>query len=202
MRAPGQPWLLSMLALVLAGACGGFNNGQLGEGSVRGRILGADVDVAWVGVFGESELMTRVSSDGRFELEGVPARTVELFVMASRTRAARVRAVPQGARVIDVGDIDAPPGAFITVRLRGDDGNVPEEGEVEVDGTPFDDLPVDPSTGEVRVGPLPAGCYAVEVDAKQHAKKEEQVCVREGEERLYDVVLAKVDDDDGDDDDD
>jgi hypothetical protein len=187
--------------LVLLGACGGFNNGQLGEGTVRGRILGADADVAWVSVFGESELMTGVSSDGRFELEGVPARTVELFVLASRTHAARVRVVPQGARIIDVGDIDAPPGAFITVRLRGPDGNVPEEGEVEVDGTPFDDLPVDPSTGELRVGPLPEGCYELEVDAKEHAKKEEQVCVREGEERLHDVVLEKADDDDEEDDD-
>ncbi|GEN05891.1 hypothetical protein SAMN05443572_102989 [Myxococcus fulvus] len=199
MRAPGQPWLVSMLFLL--GACGGFNNGQLGEGSVRGRILGADADVAWVSVFGESDVMTGVSSDGRFELEGVPARTVELLVLASRTHAARVRVVPQGARIIDVGDIAAAPGAFITVRLRSQDGNVPEEGEVEVDGTPFDDLPVDPSTGELRVGPLPEGCYELEVDAKEHAKKEEQVCVREGEERLHDVVLDKTDDDDEEDDD-
>ncbi len=200
MRAPRQPWLLGMALLAVAGACGGFNNGPLGEGSVRGRILGAEADVAWVSVFGESELMTGVSSDGRFELEGVPARTVELFVLASRTRAARVQVVPQGARIIDVGDIEAPPGAFITVQLRSDDGSVPEEGEVEVDGTPFDDLPVDPSTGELRVGPLPAGCYVLEVDAKEHAQKEEQVCVREGEERRLEVVLSKDDDDDGDDD--
>ncbi|GHG72963.1 carboxypeptidase regulatory-like domain-containing protein [Comamonas sp. JC664] len=200
MRAPRQPWLLGMALLAVTGACGGFNNGPLGEGSVRGRILDADVDVAWVSVFGESELMTGVSSDGRFELEGVPARTVELFVLASRTRAARVQVVPRGARIIDVGDIDAPPGAFITVQLRSDDGSVPEEGEVEVEDTPFDDLPVDPATGELRVGPLPAGCYVLEVDAKEHAQKEEQVCVREGEERRLEVVLSRGDDDDGDDD--
>ncbi|MCE9667900.1 carboxypeptidase regulatory-like domain-containing protein [Myxococcus stipitatus] len=202
MRAPRHPWLVAFGALAFAGACGGFNNGLFEEGTVRGRLLGAEADVAHVSVLGQPDLRASVGADGRFELAGVPATSVELFLVASRTRAARAKVVPRGARVTDLGDIDAPQGAFITVRMRDTDGKVPERGEVEVEGTTLDDLKMDTSTGEVRVGPLPAGCYTLEVEGDKLGKVEEELCVREGESLVRDIILRKDDDDDGGTDDD
>ncbi|MCP3097269.1 carboxypeptidase regulatory-like domain-containing protein [Myxococcus sp. K15C18031901] len=202
MRAPRHPWFIAWGALAFMGACGGFNNGPLEEGTVRGRLLGAEADVAHVSVLGQPDLRASVAADGRFELTRVPATSVELFLVATRTRAARARVEPQGARVTDLGDIDAPQGAFVTVRMRDADGKIPSRGEVEVEGTTLDDLKLDTSTGEVRVGPLPAGCYTLEVQGDKHGKVEEEVCVREGESLVRDFILRGEDDDDGGTDDD
>ncbi|QSQ27945.1 carboxypeptidase regulatory-like domain-containing protein [Pyxidicoccus parkwayensis] len=180
-------------------ACGGFNNVPLESGTVRGRIVGAEADVAMVSVLGQPELRAGVDPEGRFELANVPATTVELFVVASRTRAARSKVVAQGARVTDVGDIQPGPGAFITVRVSDGQGGVPSRAEVEVDGTVLDDIKVDATSGEVRVGPLPAGCYELEVKADDVKDVKEDVCVREGEELVRDIVMRSDDDGGGDD---
>ncbi|MCY1046140.1 carboxypeptidase regulatory-like domain-containing protein [Corallococcus sp. bb12-1] len=186
------------LALALAG-CGGFENGPLQTGTVRGRILGVEADVARVSVMGRSELRASVDADGRFELSDVPATSLELFVVASRTRATRKAVVARGARVTDVGDIASAPGAFIIVRVSDETGSVPSDVEVEVEGTGFDSLKVEPGNGEVRVGPLPAGCYSLEVKARDLEDVELEVCVREGEELVRAITLPS-DDDGGDDD--
>ncbi|WP_223759222.1 carboxypeptidase regulatory-like domain-containing protein [Myxococcus sp. RHSTA-1-4] len=190
---------LGLLGLAVAG-CGGFENGPLGSGTVRGRIVDAEPDVAMVSVLGRPELRAGVSQDGRFELAGVPATSVELFVVASRTRAVRSAVVAQGARIVDVGDIQAPPGAFITVRVSDGQGGVPSRAEVEVDGTVLDEIEVDATSGEVRVGPLPSGCYELKVDADEVDEVKEDVCLREGEELVRSVIL--VPDGDGGEDDD
>ncbi|WP_342375825.1 carboxypeptidase regulatory-like domain-containing protein [Myxococcus stipitatus] len=197
MHAPRHLSLLALGGLTFAVACGGFNNGPLEEGTVRGRLVGADARVAKVNVLGLPSTRADVSPDGRFELHGVPATAVELFMVASSTRAARTKVVAQGARITDLGDIVAPLGSFITVRLRDRGGNVPKEGEVEVDGTAFDDLLTDASTGEVRVGPLAEGCYTLEAKADKLAEVEQEVCVGVGEELVRDIVLGDDDDDDG-----
>ncbi|WP_338864116.1 carboxypeptidase regulatory-like domain-containing protein [Myxococcus stipitatus] len=198
MCAPRHLWLLAFGGLAFAGACGGFNNGPLEEGTVRGRLVGAEAGVAKVNVFGLPSMRAVVSADGRFELHDVPATSLELFMVASRTRAARAKVVAQGARITDLGDIVAPEGAFITVRMRDSGGGVPKEGEVEVEGAAFDDLRMDTSTGEVRVGPLPEGCYTLEVKADKLDEVEEEVCVGVGEELVRDIVLSGDDDDGGD----
>ncbi|WP_434345790.1 carboxypeptidase-like regulatory domain-containing protein [Myxococcus virescens] len=201
MRASRHPSFLALAALAVAGACGGFNNGPLEAGTVRGRILEVESDVAVVSVFGKPDLRASVSPDGRFELRDVPATSVELFLIASRTRAARTKVLAEGARIIDVGTIDAPLGGFITVRVRDSQGGIPPRAKVEVDETVFDDLEVDASSGEVRIGPLPAGCYTLEVEGDEHDETDEDVCVREGEELVREVVLGNDDhgrDDDGD----
>ena len=198
MRTPGRKTAHGLLWLGLAG-CGGFNNGPLASGTVRGRIVGAEADVAVVSVLGQPELRVGVDPDGRFELAGVPATAVELFVVASRTRAARSKVVAQGARITDVGDIQPVPGAFITVRVSDGNGGVPSRAEVEVDGTVLDDIKVDVTRGEVRVGPLPAGCYELEVKADDVEDVEEDICVREGEELVRSITL-RSDDHGGDDD--
>jgi hypothetical protein len=201
MRTPGHRKAAGWLGLALATGCGGFENAPLESGTVRGRIVGAEADVAVVNVLGRPELRAGVAPDGRFELAGVPATSVELFVVASRTRAARSPVVARGARVTDVGDIQASPGAFITVRVSDGQGGVPSDAEVEVDGTVLDELPVDDASGEARVGPLAAGCYALEVEAEDMKDAREYVCVREGQElvRLITLVPGDDDDDDGDD---
>jgi hypothetical protein len=199
MRTPGRKTALGLLWLALAG-CGGFNNAPLESGTVRGRVVGAEADVAMVSLLGQPELRVGVDADGRFELAGVPATTVELFVVASRTRAARSKVVAQGARVTDVGDIQPGPGAFITVRVSDGNGGIPSRAEVEVDGTVLDDIKVDATSGEVRVGPLPAGCYELEVKADDVEDVKEEVCVREGEELVRSITLQSDDDGGGDDD--
>ena len=54
MRNPSCGWAGWALALVLA-AWGGFESAPLQTGTVRGRILGAEADVARVSVLGRSE---------------------------------------------------------------------------------------------------------------------------------------------------
>lgn len=190
---------MGALVLALVG-CGGFDNGDLRTGTVRGRVLGAESGVARVNVMGDSELRATVGADGRFELAGVPARSLELFVVASRTQAARTTVLAQGARVTDVGDIQAKPGAFLTVRVRDEQGAIPPDVEVELRGTGEDRAKVDTSSGEVRLGPLPAGCYALEVKADDLEDVETEVCVREGEERVQAITLPADDKGGGDDD--
>lgn len=197
MRTPGRKTAFGLLGAVLA-ACGGFNNVPLESGTVRGRLVGAEADVATVNVLGQPELRAGVDADGRFELKNVPATTVELFAVASRTRAARWKVVAQGARITDVGDIQPAPGAFITVRVSDGNGGVPSRTEVEVDGTVLEAIKVDVTTGEVRVGPLPAGCYELEVKADDVEDHEEDVCVSEGEELVRDITLRPDDHGDGD----
>ncbi|WP_434300741.1 carboxypeptidase-like regulatory domain-containing protein [Corallococcus exiguus] len=187
------------LVLALVG-CGGFDNGDLRTGTVRGRVLGAESGVARVSVLGHSELRATVAADGRFELDGVPAVPLELYVVASRTQAARTPVLAQGARVTDVGDIQGKPGAFLTVRVRDEQGAIPPDVEVELRGTGEDRAKVDTSSGEVRLGPLPAGCYSLEVKADDLEDVETEVCVREGEERVQPITLPADDDDGGDDD--
>ncbi|RKG86535.1 carboxypeptidase regulatory-like domain-containing protein, partial [Corallococcus sp. CA053C] len=192
MRNPSCGRAVWALALTLA-ACGGFENTPLQTGTVRGRILGAEADVARVSVLGRSELRASVDKDGRFELGDVPATALELFVVASRTHATRTSVVAQGARITDVGDIQAGPGAFITVRASDETGAVPSDVEVEVDGTGFDSVKVNTQSGEVRVGPLPAGCYTLEVKARDLEDVEQEVCVREGEELVRAITLPSDD---------
>jgi hypothetical protein len=194
MRTPGNAVALGLAALGLAG-CGGFSNDALESGTVRGRILGAEPDVAAVSVLGQPDLRASVGPDGRFELTDVPATQLELFVVASRTHAARSKVKAKGARVTDVGDIQAGPGAFITVQVVDENGQVPPGAQLEVDGTHFKDIKVDVTTGEVRVGPLPAGCYELEAKADRLKDVDEEVCVREGEELTRSITLRTDDDD-------
>ncbi|NBD11775.1 peptidase associated/transthyretin-like domain-containing protein [Corallococcus silvisoli] len=196
MRANACGWAM---VLALAG-CGGFDNGPLRTGTVRGRVLGAESGVARVSVLGRSDLRVSVDSDGRFELDGVPATSLELFVIATKTRAARKPVVAQGARVTDVGDIQSGPGAFLTLRVTDERGAIPSGVEVELKGTGGDKVKVDAGNGEARLGPLPAGCYELEVKADHLEDLEEEVCVREGEEQVRDITLPSDDHGGGDDD--
>lgn len=188
MRAPGFRAALWLVGLAMAG-CGGFENAPLERGMVRGRILGAESGVARVSVLGQSELSTGVQPDGRFELTEVPATSLELFVVASRTHAVRVPVVAQGARITDVGDIRASPGAFITVHVVDTQGQVPPGAEVEIDATGLDEHAVDATSGQVRVGPLPAGCYELTVKAEERESVKLEVCVQQGEEAMRSVTL-------------
>ncbi|NOK20991.1 carboxypeptidase-like regulatory domain-containing protein [Corallococcus carmarthensis] len=197
MRAKACGWVL---VLAMAG-CGGFDNSSLQTGTVRGRILGVEADVARVSVMGRTDLRASVASDGSFQLDGVPATSLELFVVASRTRAARKPVVAQGARVTDVGDIASAPGAFLTVRVMDERGAIPSGIEVEVKGTGLDRIKADASNGEARLGPLPVGCYELEVKADDLEDVEEEICVREGEQLVRDITLPADDDGGGGDDD-
>ncbi|MFP2897513.1 carboxypeptidase regulatory-like domain-containing protein [Corallococcus sp. 4LFB] len=196
MRAKACGW---GLLLALAG-CGGFVNGDLRTGTVKGRILGVEADVARVSVMGHSELRTTVAADGSFQLDGVPATSLELFVVASRTRAARKSVVAQGAQVTDVGDIASSPGAFLTVRVSDESGAIPSGVEVELKDTGLDRIKLEPGVGEARLGPLPTGCYELEVKADDLEDVEEELCVREGEEQVRAITLPTDDDGGGDDD--
>ncbi|MBZ4329955.1 carboxypeptidase-like regulatory domain-containing protein [Corallococcus sp. AS-1-12] len=195
MRAKACGW---GLLLALAG-CGGFDNGDLRTGTLKGRILGVEADVARVSVMGRSDLRASVSADGSFQLAGVPATSLELFVVASRTRAARKAVVAQGAQVTDVGDIASAPGAFLTVRVTDEGGAIPSGVEVELKDTGLDRIKLAAGNGEARLGPLPPGCYELEVKADDLEDVEEEICVREGEEQVRAITLP-TDDDGGDDD--
>lgn len=178
------------LGALLQVGCGGFDNSPIRVGAVRGRLMDGDGEVALVSLLGHPELRTRVSPEGGFELHGLPATSAALFVIASRTSAAKVPVELRGAQMIDVGEVRGLPGAFVRVRVVPPSHQRVTGSHVEVLGTPHTGY-LTGADGIARIGPLPEGCYLHRATLAGLGAAEEEVCVAAGAQTSVDLELPQ-----------
>lgn len=185
-----------LMALPLAvAACGGFDNTPFLTGTVRGRLTESDPALAVVSRVGNPELRASVATDGSFVLENVPAGTGELFIVASADKAARLPVVVPGGGSTRVDDVVPRAGAFLKLKVKASSRQKVNNGKASVRGTPFQDLQLD-TEGALLLGPLPAGCYSLDVSAPGFQGKPTDVCVTESENEDVEVKVDPSEQDD------
>jgi hypothetical protein len=180
----------AVLALVLASGCGGFEDAPFKEGVISGRF-NASVDTvhAWVAIFGHPETMTLVAGDGSFRLGGVPVGSAELIGVVSSRATMRTTVAVQGGSVTDLGSMIPQRASDIEVRVSARGGQLLSGGRVDIVGTPLTNLPID-DDGDLDVGAVPLGCYAVGANVPGMGTRQEQHgCVSEGQHLTVDYAL-------------
>ena len=181
----------NVLALWLglgAVGCGEFSNAPFREGTVRGRLTEVDPAVALVSVVGAPGVRTRVAEDGTFRLGRVPAGPVELLAIASVDTAARVEVVVPGGQSVEVPPVAPRPAGFLEVRVKAPARQRLDVGQLSVKGTSYQRLQLD-AEGGLRVGPLPKGCWRLEVSVPGFPVATAESCVGEGERQEVPVAL-------------
>lgn len=184
--------MAALLALGV-GACGNLRNEPFRVGTVRGQLTEYDAAVALVSLVGQPGVRSNVDAEGRFVLESVPAGPVELFIVATSEKAARVGVTVQGGQSIEVRSVAPKAAGFLEVRVKARGGERLTGAQVSVVGTPFQRLLLD-GLGNLRVGPLPDGCYAVAVSATGFPLARAEACVGPGERREIKVDLEASED--------
>jgi hypothetical protein len=170
--------------LALTGACGGLDNRPLGLGAVSGTAAECD-GTGVVGVVGDIELQAVPDASCRFRIEGIPPGSHDLFVAPTSKTVTLVTFDAMATELTDVGSVIGQAGAFARIRVSAPMG-VDIDGQVLVPGLPLKSIAVGHS-GMVRIGPLPSGCYVLEVSLKNLGKKSLTSCLAQGEEQSLDV---------------
>lgn len=183
---PSVHSMLMALTLVVGG-CGGFDNSPFRTGTVRGRLTEATPTVALVSLVGNPGVRSTVGEEGGFVLERVPAGKVELFIVASADKAVRLEVQVPGGGSARLEDVVPRVAGFLELRVQAPARQRVEDGQVSVVGTPFQRLSID-EDGNLRVGPLPKGCYELEASVPGFEVKREEACVDENERK--EVILA------------
>lgn len=178
---------MALLALGVAG-CGELSNEPFRYGTVQGRLTESDPAVAVVAVVGRPELSTRVEADGSFTLRQVPVGKVDLLVLATQERALRLTVRVEPGQAAVVGELQPRQAAALQLRVRAPGLLRVSSGSVSVLGTPLLGLAL-ADEGLLRVGPLPQGCYALQVSVPRFPSTEAQACVNEGEQQELEVLL-------------
>lgn len=178
----------ALLALAVGG-CGNLENAPFRVGTVRGQLTEYDPAVALVSVVGQPGALASVDEQGRFALEGVPAGPAELFVVATRDKAARLPVTVQGGQSVDVMAVSPEAAGFVDLEVKATRGQRVSGGRVTVVGIPLQQLALD-GQGLLMVGPLPAGCYQVTVSATGFPEEGREACVRTGETKPLKIVLG------------
>ncbi|WP_375745854.1 carboxypeptidase-like regulatory domain-containing protein [Corallococcus interemptor] len=190
MRRQSLLLTLSSLGLGLGlGACGGLDNEPFRAGTVQGRLTEFDPAVALVSVLGAPGVRGGVDAQGRFTLEDVPAGPVELFVLATYDKAARVPLTVQGGQSVDVADVSPRTAGSFLVKLLARGRLLVTEAKAVVDGTPIEASGLDDRAPR-RLGPLPEGCYGVSVSAPGFIATSLQGCVEAGKQTALTVELV------------
>jgi len=187
MRSTLHIALATLLALG-AGACGNLRNEPFRVGTVRGQLTEYDPAVALVSLVGQPGLRSNVDAEGRFALEKVPAGPVELFIVATSDKAARVGVTVQGGQSVEVKNVATRAAGFFDLRVKAPPGELITGAQVSVVGTPFQRLQLDTS-GHLRVGPLPDACYGVTVSAIGFPLLQAEACVGPGEKKEIKLTL-------------
>jgi hypothetical protein len=180
--------LAAALLPLFAAGCGNLENAPLRVGTVRGQLTDYDPAVALVSVVGEPGVLANVDAQGRFTLEGVPAGPAELFIVATREKAARLPVRVPGGDSVDVRSVVPGSAGFFDLRVKATQARRVTAGQVTVEGTPFQQLLLD-GAGALRVGPLPDGCYGVTVKATGLLETRAEACVGAGEKKELKVTL-------------
>ncbi|WNG35784.1 carboxypeptidase regulatory-like domain-containing protein [Archangium violaceum] len=184
--------VLMALALV-ASACGGFDNTLFRTGNVRGRLTEVDPSVALVSLVGNPDLRGTVEADGSFVLEGVPAGPKELFIVASANKAVRLPVMVPGGGSARLEDVEPREAGFLKLQVKAPSRLGVGSGQVSVMGTPFQQLEIE-NSGNLRVGPLPAGCYVLETSVPGLPVNQTEVCVDERETKQVKITLTEPND--------
>lgn len=184
---------LAALFALGTGACGNLTNEPFRVGTVRGQLTEYDPAVALVSLVGQPGLRSNVDAEGRFALERVPAGPVELFIVATADKAARVGVTVQGGQSIEVKNVATKAAGFFDVRVKASQGERVTGAQVSVVGTPFQRLLLDDS-GRLRLGPLPDGCYGVTVSATGFPLLQAEACVGPGEKKELKLDLEAAED--------
>ncbi|MFP2932797.1 carboxypeptidase regulatory-like domain-containing protein [Pyxidicoccus sp. 3LG] len=181
---------IAMAALVALGAsaCGNLQNEPFQVGTVHGQLTEFDAAVAVVSLVGQPGVRSNVDAEGRFTLQDLPAGPVELFIVATAEKAARVQVTVQGGRSIDMQPVAPNAAGFFDMRVKAKRGERVTGAQVAVVGTPFQGLRLDDS-GRLRVGPLPDGCYDVTVAATGFPSIDAEACVGPGEKKELKLEL-------------
>lgn len=197
MRQTTYSVMMALAFALVASACGGFDNTPFRTGTVRGQLTEADPSVALVSVVGAPEARCPVARDGTFELHHAPAGQVELFIVASADKAVRLPVMVPGGGSTSVQKVEPRAAGFLELLVRGPVRHPLQDGRVSVTGTPFQQLLL-PEDGNLRVGPLPEGCYTLEASAAGFPVRKTEVCVKESESTEVKIQLPGADDDDQD----
>ncbi|QSQ24683.1 carboxypeptidase regulatory-like domain-containing protein [Pyxidicoccus parkwayensis] len=179
------------MAVVLAwgvGACGNITNDPFRVGTVRGQLTEFDSAVALVSLVGHPGVRSNVDAQGRFALEGVPAGPAELFIVATAEKAVRVNVTVQGGQSVEVKSVAPRAAGFFDMKVKASQGERLTGAQVSVEGTPFQRLLLD-NSGQLRVGPLPDGCYEVTVSATGFPVTQAEACVGPGEKKELKLTL-------------
>jgi len=186
---------IAMAPLLALGAvaCGNLQNEPFRVGTVRGQLTEYDAAVALVSLVGQPGVRSNVDADGLFALEGVPAGPAELFIVATAEKAARVGVTVQGGQSIQLKGVAPKAAGFFDLRVRASQGERVTGAQVSVVGTPFQRLLLDDS-GQLRVGPLPDGCYGVTVSATGFPLTQAEACVGSGEKKELRLTLEADED--------
>jgi Cys-rich repeat protein len=168
--------------------CGELVNAPFLIGTVHGQLTESDPDAAFVSVMGSPELRGTVARDGTFKLEQVPAGEAELFIIASADKALRVPLIVQGGQSVSVGVLTPKEASFLSVRVKAPSHHSVDEARVSLEGTPV--APKQPDEdGRLTMGPLPDGCYTLNVSLPGFREVSSETCVSAGERKDVKVNL-------------
>jgi hypothetical protein len=184
-----------VIAVLLAqglGGCGGLVNEPFRVGTVHGQLTESDPRVALVSVLGAPDLRSDVAPDGTFTLERVPAGEAELFIVASASRAARVLLTVPSGQSLDLGEVIPKEASFLELGVIAPAHQQVDEAQVTVAGTPLRQLPLD-EKGDRLVGPMPDGCYTLEISLPGFPEVSSETCVSAGESKRVKVNLPAPD---------
>lgn len=168
--------------------CGELENAPFRIGTVHGQLTESDPATALVSVMGSPELRGTVEPDGSFVLMQVPAGEAELFIIASASKTLRVPLIVQGGQSVSLGLLTPKEASFLSVRVRPPSHQPVEQAQVSLVGTPLEPLPVD-EDGRLSVGPLPDGCYTLNVSLPGFPDVRSDTCVSAGEKKEVKVNL-------------
>jgi hypothetical protein len=168
--------------------CGELTNAPFRVGTVHGQLTESDPGAALVSVINAPEVRAPVEADGSFLLKEVPAGEAELFIIASASKTLRVPLIVQGGQSISVGVLMPKAASFLSVQVKAP-GHQPVDGAlVSLVGTPVE--PLRPNEhGSLLIGPLPDGCYTLNLSLSGFPQVLSDTCVSAGESKEVKVNL-------------
>jgi S1-C subfamily serine protease len=183
-----------MLAFVFVlAACGGFENAPLEQGWVKGRLVGADA-TASVALLGLPDVGVALSDSPDFNLGPLQQGDVELIAIASPTHALRFTATVVGGQIVELGALQPKKASYVKLQVSAVGGESVAGAQGRVVGTRLESF-TPAADGTLRVGPLPRGCYTVNIACPGLGMMDRAECVGDDGDDLDDA--AEFDEPDG-----
>jgi hypothetical protein len=175
------------LAALLAAACGGIDQPDLGTGQISGKLSNAQAG-AYVYAFGAPQTKALVAADGSYTLKDVPLGTTQVVAYDGQSRAelVPVEVRPASATRLDHDASQMPLARTLTAVPRCSGNQSRQGARYTVQGTEFQDL----AEGEVaRLYPLPPGSFTLVTKLAGFKDSTVQVDVTPAADQSVDVAL-------------